>query len=102
MNQTQFLSQLESMRNSYNWSYVNNKVTGVARNGKDRGSTYNPITAVARTTQQGNFKPNAVGTRRAARAIGVSSGLAESVLCSSNRGNAQVIRGRILHSLGLG
>jgi len=101
MNQTQFLDQLTQMRNSYTWTYHNNQVRGVARNGKDKGTPHNPITAVARTTRQGTFKPTARGTSQAAKAIGVSGGMVSSLLCSSNRGNAQVLRGRILQSLGI-
>ena len=53
MNQEQFLQTLSQTTNSYNWSYEGNRIVGVARNGADRGKTFNPVTAVARTQRLG-------------------------------------------------
>jgi hypothetical protein len=101
MNQEQFLQTLSQITNSYNWSYEGNRVVGVARNGADRGKTFNPVTAVARTQRLGTYANTKRGTTQAASQLGLSQGTATSVLCTSNRGNAQVVRGRILRSLGI-
>lgn len=101
MKQEQFLQSLSQITNSYNWSYEGNRIVGVARNGSDRGKTFNPVTAVARSTRAGTYANTKRGTTQAASRLGLSSGTASSVLCTSNRGNAQVVRGRILNSLGM-
>ena len=101
MDQTQFLQTLARTTNAYSWSYEGNQITGVARNGADRGKTFNPVTAVARTMRHGTFANTQRGTTQAASRLGLTSSTATSVLCKSNRGNAQVVRGRILKSLGL-
>lgn len=101
MNQEQFFQTLSQTTNSYNWSYEGNQVVGVARNGVDRGKTFNPVTAVARTRRLGTYANTKRGTITAANQLGLSQGTASSVLCTSNRGNAQVVRGRTLRSLGI-
>ena len=101
MNQEQFFQTLSQTTNAYKWSYEGNQVVGVARNGADRGKTFNPVTAVARTQRLGTYANTKRGTITAANQLGLSHGTASSVLCTSNRGNAQVVRGRTLRSLGI-
>ena len=101
MNQEQFFQTLAQTINSYKWAYEGNQVVGVARNGADRGKTFNPVTAVARTQRLGTYANTKRGTITAANQLGLSQGTASSVLCTSNRGNAQVVRGRTLRSLGI-
>ena len=101
MNQEQFFQRLSQTINAYKWSYEGNQVVGVARNGADRGKTFNPVTAVARTQRLGTYANTKRGTITAANQLGLSQGTASSVLCTSNRGNAQVVRGRTLRSLGI-
>ena len=101
MNQEQFFQTLSQTTNAYKWSYEGNQVVGVARNGADRGKTFNPVTAVARTQRLGTYANTKSGTITAANQLGLSQGTASSVLCTSNRGNAQVVRGRTLRSLGI-
>ena len=100
MNQTLFLETLTQTTKAYSWTYQDNRLVGVARNGADRGTVFNPITAVARTLRLGTFPATKRGTVQAANALGLTTGTVNSVLCTSNRGNAQVVRGRMLESLG--
>ena len=100
MNQEQFFQTLSQTTNAYKWSYEGNQVVGVARNGAARGKTFNPVTGVARTQRLGTYANTKRGTITAANQLGLSQGTASSVLCTSNRGNAQVVRGRTLRSLG--
>jgi hypothetical protein len=101
MNQTQFLNELSSVSNSYTWTYAGNSLIGVARNGQDRGLNFNPITALARSNRLGTFPHTKRGTSAASRALGLSVTTVDSILSSSNRGNAQVVRGRMLSTLGV-
>ena len=101
MNQTEFLSQLSLVTNSYKWTYENGHLFGIAQNGHDRGSRFNPITALARSKRLGSFLNSSRGTKSAARALGLCCTTVSSILSSSNRGNAQVVRGRMLSTLGL-
>lgn len=101
MNQTQFLSQLSQVSNSYAWTYRNNSLIGVARYGNDRGMQFNPITALARSKRLGTFLKNKAGTTAASRSLGLSTTTRDSILSSNNRGNAQVVRGRMLNTLGV-
>lgn len=95
MTQTQFVKQLNAVKNSYRWKYVNNKLVGVAKNGKNRGCIYNPVTALARTLR----KCDTGSTLMAAESLGLSNELARAILSTSNRGHAQIIRGQMLKVL---
>jgi hypothetical protein len=101
MNQTEFLNQLSLVSNSYTWTHNGTSLLGVAKNGYARGLTFNPITALARSKRLGDWQNNSQGTKQAARALGLSSTTVSSILSSDNRGNAQVVRGRMLNSLGV-
>ena len=101
MNHTEFLNQLELVSNSYTWTHDGTTLFGIAKNGHSRGLKYNPITALARSTRLGDFSYNRRGTVAAARALGLSGKTVASILSSNNRGNAQVVRGRMLNSLGV-
>ena len=96
MNQLQFLMALNETKKAYSWEVRNGKIVGVARNGRNRGHVYNPIVAVARYNGlvQGNVR-----TRDAAKKLGMSTtlqaNLLDAFLTRTNRGNAQVLRGRV-------
>lgn len=99
MNQTQFMEKLQSVARTYRWEYSDNQLVGTARYGKLRGSRFNPITAVARAVT-GNYYPlTSQGLLKASKALGITSSLVDSVLSDSNRGNAQVVRGKLLRSV---
>jgi hypothetical protein len=52
------------------------------------------------STGLGNFPTTKRGTLRAARALGITEGLALAVLSRSNRGHAQIVRGKMLNMIG--
>jgi len=95
----EFLVALKSTVNSYRWVYEGNSLVGTAKYGADRGVTYNPVTAVARTLRVGNYPNTKAGTSHAAKALGLTDGLVSAVLSQSNRGHAQIIRGKLLETL---
>ena len=98
MTETQFLMALSQTTSSYSWGFEGKKIVGTAKNGKTRGRKFNPLTAVCRSTGLGN------GTNtQAARKLGVTSTLRHNIASAtsalSNRGNTQVLRGKIRHVL---
>ena len=99
MTQEEFLTELSNVVTKYSWCYDNNTIRGVVLRGNDRGLTVNPVTAVARSTGLGNFPTTKRGTLRAARALGITEGLALAVLSRSNRGHAQIVRGKMLNMI---
>ena len=100
MTETQFLLALSQTTDAYKWSVDNNKISGKARNGKARGEKFAPITAVCRYNGQGSLTPC-----KAACKMGMTKTLASNVTdatkAKSNRGNSQVLRGKIRQVLGI-
>lgn len=99
MTQTEFLSVIGGVKNSYSWTYKDNKLVGVAKYGQDKGRVYNPITALCRTLRAGSYPATVNGTLSAAKALGISEDLARAVVSQSNRGHAQIVRGKLLRAL---
>jgi len=99
MTQEEFLNELSTVFTKYNWTYENNTVQAVVRRGKDKGLVCNPVTAVARSTGTGTYPNTKRGTLRAAKALGITEQLALAVLSRSNRGHAQIVRGKMLTAL---
>jgi len=95
MTETQFLVALSQTTDAYKWSVENNKITGKARNGKARGKKFDPLTAVCRYTTQ----TTATSPCKAACKMGMTKTLASNVTdatkAKSNRGNPQVLRGKM-------
>jgi hypothetical protein len=96
MTQYEFLEVLSEVSAGYSWSYVDNRLLGLSYRGKTRGKTFNPVTAVANSLGLGVFPANKRGTERAARALGITQELASAVYSQSNRGHAQIVRGKML------
>jgi len=99
MNQVEFLEALATVGNQYVWSYDSNRLTGISRRGTNRGVAFNPVTAVANSSGVGVFRNTKRDTLRAARAIGMSPELANAIYSQSNRGHAQIVRGKMLSTL---
>ena len=99
MSEIQFLLTLQKTKKSYKWHLRGNKIRGVARNGKDKGETFDPVTAVSRYTGKGTYEVTQRGRKRAGKSTGLSTTLTHSVIhaadARNNRGNSQVLRGRI-------
>jgi len=95
MNQNEFLTTLSKVSSGYKWDYyTDNRLLGV-RGGK----TFNPVTAVAHSLGHGVFPTTKRGTLQAARKIGMNSNLATAIYSQSNRGHAQIVRGKMLSTL---
>ena len=95
MNQNEFLNALSKVSNGYKWDYyTDNRLLGV-RGGK----TFNPVTAVAYNLGHGFFPTTKRGNLPAARKIGVNPNLATAIYSQSNRGHAQIVRGKMLSTV---
>lgn len=99
MNQREFVETFSSIAKSYRWKYQDNQLVGVARYGNLRGSTFNPITAVARAVNGQYYPLTQKGLAKAVKALNLCQSLVDSVCSDSNRGNAQVVRGKLLRSV---
>lgn len=99
MNQNEFLTALGSSYRQYSWDYHENRLVGTSRRGNTKGMAFNPVTAVANTYGYGTFPNTKRGTQRAAKALGVTQELANAVYSQSNRGHAQIVRGKMLSTI---
>lgn len=103
MNRTDFFERLYNVASSYHWGLTGNKVTATVQSGPYRGETLNPITALAHKAGLGVFDNTRDGTEWAASELGLTRDFARSVysatLATHNRGNTQVLRGRIREAL---
>jgi hypothetical protein len=72
---------------------------------KKTGTQLNPVTALASVRGVGNFAPNKRDTLKAGAALGLTREFVEHAINASNsvsnRGNAQVVRGKIRSALGV-
>jgi len=98
---TNFYKALRSVRKSYNWSLdENNNIVATRGN-----SIYNPITAIANYLGVRTVGNNKKTTLQVARALGLEKDFAEQVYsatnCLTNRGQSQIVRGRVRRALGL-
>ena len=105
MTETQFLLKLAQTTKSYSWYLDGNKIRAKARNGKDRGQVFDPVTAVARFSGHGTYRVNQRGRKAAGKANGMNTTLASNLVNAteaiSNHGIDQVLRGRIRQTLNL-
>lgn len=99
MTEIQFLLELSKTTSAYSWSVDGKKIVGTAKNGKTKGKKFDPITAVCRSTGKGTYASTCRGKSKAATKLGVTQTLAKNVSnatqATSNRGNGQVLRGKI-------
>ena len=103
MNNQIFLSKLENIAYSYHWGIENNKVVARIQSGPNRGEVLNPITALAHKSGFGFFADNREDTEHAGSLLGLTRKTTRSfysaILGTKNRGNTQVMRGRIRSAL---
>lgn len=103
MESNDFYSALEQLPQYYNFNVEGSTITGEIRRGDFRGSSVNPITAVALRETGTYYGTNKRDTQRAGRAIGLSNQFVNHVYNatsgSKNRGNTQVVRGKIRSAL---
>ena len=95
MNANSFVDRLYSLSSSYHWGLDHGKVTATLRSGPNKGETLNPVTGLFENTRD--------GTESAASALGIPRSTAREIysatLGTNNRGNTQVVRGRIRSAL---
>jgi hypothetical protein len=106
MDINEFYDRLYSVGESYHWDVdTDNGITATIQSGVSKGTKLNPITALAHKARLGLFTNNKRDTIFAAHLLGIPRKFAENVYKASfarqNRGNAQVLRGRIKATLGV-
>ena len=103
MESNDFYTALTRLPNSY--FSTEGELTGSIAGGQYRGETVNPITAVAFKTTGTVYGTNKRETLRAGKALGLNRHFTETVYNAitsvSNRGNTQVVRGKIRSALGV-
>ena len=106
MQSREFYEDLTELPKSFGWEISDDKViTGTRQRGFGKGSTFNPITALATHRLKRMESCTKTGTRRAGAALGLTREFADHVYeatsGANNRGNTQVVRGKIKSALGL-
>lgn len=104
MNFNEFYDRLDNIAFSYHWNVDNNnKVIATIQSGPAKGFTLNPITALAHKSGLGFFRNTREDTEFAASLLGFprkfTRHVYSAILGTYNRGNTQVVRGRIRNAL---
>lgn len=103
MNYSEFFNRLENVASAYRWDVDGNRVVAKIQSGTFKGFTLNPITALAHKAGLGFFDNTREDTEFAARFLGISRDFARNIYSATlgtyNRGNTQVVRGRIRSAL---
>lgn len=103
MESNEFYSALTRLPNSY--FSTEGELTGSIAGGQYRGETVNPVTAVAYKATGTVYGTNKRETLRAGKDLGLNRHFTETVYNAitsvSNRGNTQVVRGKIRSALGV-
>tara|TARA_B100001778_G_scaffold258519_1_gene218772 strand:- start:1316 stop:1642 length:327 start_codon:yes stop_codon:yes gene_type:complete len=104
MTVTDFFNKLDNVAHSYHWDVTsNNKVVATIRSGPNKGFTLNPITALAHKSGYGLIENTRDGSETAGSLLGMTRKQARNIysatIGSHNRGNTQVVRGRIRSAL---
>jgi hypothetical protein len=103
MESNEFYTALSRLPQSY--FSTEGELTGSIAGGQHRGEPVNPVTAVAYKATGTVYGTNKRETLKAGRALGLSSNFVSTVYnattASSNRGNTQVVRGKIRSALGV-
>ena len=103
MKTCEFFNKLENVVGSYRWNIENKSVIARIQSGYFRGNALNPITALAHKCGFGFFGNNKKDTISAGRLLGLSRHFSENVYEATNshcnRGNVQVVRGKIRSAL---
>lgn len=106
MNFYDFYNRLYNVSESYHWHLSDsNKVVATIQSGPHRGLTLNPVTALAHKSGFGVYDNTREGTEYAASLLGLPRKIARNIysatLGTHNRGNTQVVRGKIRSALGV-
>tara|TARA_Y100001938_G_C7971202_1_gene369424 strand:- start:123 stop:440 length:318 start_codon:yes stop_codon:yes gene_type:complete len=105
MESKDFYQLLASLPTTYQFGVEDNTIVGTTTRGSARGTTFNPVTALAYRHTGEVYGTNKRETLKAGRALGLTREFTNHVYdatkSSSNRGNAQVVRGKIRSALGV-
>tara|TARA_R110000868_G_scaffold315517_3_gene576403 strand:+ start:2363 stop:2680 length:318 start_codon:yes stop_codon:yes gene_type:complete len=97
------IEKLNGVAHSYHWDVNDKRVVATLKSGDYRGHTLNPVTALAHKAGLGVFENTRNGTEYAASLLGISRSTARAIysatLGTNNRGNTQVLRGKIRSAL---
>lgn len=103
MKRKDFFNRLENIADAYHWDVEENRLVATIQSGSFKGFTLNPITALAHKSGWGFFENNKKDTIFAAHLLGLPRSFAENIysaiVAKYNRGNTQVVRGRIRSAL---
>jgi hypothetical protein len=103
MNCSQFIEKLQNISSSYHWDVEKKRVVAKIKSGPNKGLTLNPVTALAHKSGLGFFENTREETEQAASLIGLTRSTARNIYSATvgtkNRGNNQVIRGKIRSAL---
>lgn len=103
MKQNDFFNKLYNISGSYHWDVQNKKVVATIQSGPHRGRTLNPLTALAHKSGFGLFDNTRDDTIHAASLLGIPRNVARQIYSATlgtyNRGNTQVVRGKIRSAL---
>jgi|TARA_R110000851_G_scaffold8311_1_gene32051 hypothetical protein len=103
MESNEFYSTLASLPSTYRFDVEGKAIKGRLTRGAARGATLNPVTAVAYRTTGQVYGTNKRETLKAGTAVGLTREFATHVYNAttgvSNRGNSQVVRGKIRSAL---
>jgi len=98
-----FYDMLTELPKCYSWTRENNNIVAKKIRGTSKGTVFNPITAVASSRGLGTYMNNKKDTMKAGTQLGLPRNFTSTVYdatnARSNRGNTQVVRGRILSRL---
>ena len=105
MESREFYTTLASLPRSYNFGVQDNTIVGSTTRGKGKGVTFNPVTVLAFRETGQVYGTNKRETLKAGRALGLTreftNHVYDATTSKSNRGNAQVVRGKIRSALGV-
>jgi len=105
MESKEFYSSLQSLPSTYTFGVEGNSILGTTSRGSAKGVSFNPVTAVAYRQTGQVYGTNKRETQKAGRALGLTRDFTNHAYAattgSSNRGNTQVVRGKIRSALGV-
>jgi len=104
MERVDFYDSLATLPQSYSWQVGDNKIiSAVKTRDPGKGNNFNPVTAVAHKLGHGTFGTTKRETLKAGTALGLprqfTSHVYNATTGVSNRGNSQVVRGKIRSAL---
>ena len=103
MKSSEFYLTLSNLPSTYHFGVEGKSIVGTTNRGTARGVTFNPVTALAYRSTGEVFGTNKRETLRAGKALGLTREFTSHVYNAttgvSNRGNTQVVRGKIRSAL---